>query len=241
MHTILLNSTTSTNSELKNLCSEKVLEPFTTIVTEEQTEGRGQSGASWESETGKNLIFSTVLYPQNLHAEESFIISCIFSLSIKETLDEYISDITIKWPNDIYYKDEKICGILIENEISGELITRSIVGIGLNVNQEIFKGDAPNPISMKQITGINFDRDELLNSILKKAKTLFEYYEEEGGENIRSDYKNALYRKKGFHLYADYQGYFKAKIEDVKENGILVLRTEKGEEKNYMFKEVRFI
>ena len=98
-------------------------------------------------------MFSILLYPDFLPANRQFLISQIASLSVKETLEKYTDSVTVKWPNDIYWKDRKICGMLIENDLSGQHLYCSVVGIGLNINQEIFRSDAPNPISLTQITG----------------------------------------------------------------------------------------
>jgi len=123
---------------------------FTTVIAERQTAGKGQRGNSWESEDCRNITFSFVLYPTFIEARRQFILSQIVSLSIKEELDQWTEGISIKWPNDIYWNDKKICGILIENDLSGHHIGRSISGIGVNINQDVFRSNAPNPISLKR-------------------------------------------------------------------------------------------
>jgi biotin-(acetyl-CoA carboxylase) ligase len=145
---VALDETASTNQYLSQLCNqlqESVAE-LTTVTAEFQTAGKGQRGNTWEAEEGKNLLFSFVLYPSFLEARRQFILSQIVSLAIKEELSRWSDEITIKWPNDIYWKDKKICGILIENDLSGHHIRRSIAGIGININQEVFNSDAPNPV-----------------------------------------------------------------------------------------------
>ncbi len=241
LNIIKVDDVTSTNSELKQLCSEQQLPSFSALVAGKQTIGRGQTGNSWESEPYKNLTFSVVLYPENLPAKQNFIISRIFSLAVKATLDKYIEHISIKWSNDIYYQDKKICGILIENEIMGDNISSSIIGIGININQEKFTGNAPNPISLCQITNNTHDLDEILNCVLHTAKEKYQQFLSGNIETIRKDYQNALYRKSGYYTYEDKNGHFQACIKEVKDNGILVLETLSGEIKNYLFKEVRFI
>ena len=133
---IHLEETDSTNKYLNELCNKQCVEELTTITADFQTSGRGQRGNSWESEAGQNLMFSFVLYPTFLKARRQFLLSQIISLAIKEELERYVSNISIKWPNDIYWKDKKICGMLIENDLTGVHISRSITGIGINVNQE---------------------------------------------------------------------------------------------------------
>ena len=136
---IHISETNSTNSYLQTLCAKQQgVAAFTTVVADFQTSGRGQRGNSWESEPKKNLLFSFVLFPDFLEARRQFLISQIVSLAIKEELDSYADDFSIKWPNDIYWKDKKICGMLIENDLMGRNISQSISGIGINVNQEAF-------------------------------------------------------------------------------------------------------
>ena len=128
---IALDETDSTNRYISQLCNElqESVAELTTVTAEFQTAGKGQRGNTWEAERGKNLLFSFVLYPTFLEARRQFILSQIVSLSIKEELDRWSDEITIKWPNDIYWRDKKICGILIENDLSGHFIGRSISGI----------------------------------------------------------------------------------------------------------------
>ena len=150
---LVLMETDSTNRHLTQLCDEQGTDipEFMTVIAERQTAGKGQRGNSWESEDCKNITFSFVLYPTFIEARQQFILSQIISLSIKEELDEWAEGISIKWPNDIYWNEKKICGILIENDLLGHHIGRSISGIGVNINQEVFRSDAPNPVSLKQI------------------------------------------------------------------------------------------
>ena len=153
--------TTSTNSLLRELVIKESLPEGSVVVADFQTAGRGQIGNVWESEAGKNLMFSTVLYPTCIPANRQFLISQIAALSVKETLDSYTDHVTVKWPNDIYWKDKKICGMLIENDLSGHNLYCSIIGIGINLNQAVFRGDAPNPVSLFQIIGKEVDREEV--------------------------------------------------------------------------------
>ena len=133
---IHISETNSTNNYLQSLCSKQKVEELTVVVADFQTSGRGQRGNSWESDSGKNLLFSIVIFPEFLEARRQFLISQIISLAIKEELDTYTTDISIKWPNDIYWHDKKIAGILIENVLSGSTFSRAIIGMGLNINQK---------------------------------------------------------------------------------------------------------
>lgn len=238
---IHISETNSTNSYLQALCAKEKVEEMTTVITDFQTSGRGQRGNSWESEPGKNLLFSFVLFPEFLEARRQFLISQIVSLAIKEELDNYTSDISIKWPNDIYWKDKKICGILIEHELMGKTICQSIAGIGININQSIFHGSAPNPVSLQQITGKEYNLKEILDRLMEHVKAYYELLLREQNELIASRYAQALYRKEGFHLYKDAEGEFTAELIKTESDGRLILKDEKGRERGYLFKEVEYL
>jgi len=238
---IPLGDTTSTNAYLKALIKDDLLPEFSVVYSGFQTAGRGQANTCWESERDKNLLFSTVLYPDFVRADEQFLLSQIISLSIRQVLMQYTERITIKWPNDIYWKDCKICGTLIENKLLGNRIESSIVGAGVNLNQEIFYSDAPNPVSLKQITGKDFDREDILRELLSAIK--YFYQEAKNGKQaVIDNYKSSLYRREGFFPYMDnHSKCFKACIADVEPSGLLVLKTNRGELKKFGFKEVKFI
>ena len=241
---IHINETNSTNNYLQSLCSKQKMEELTVVVADFQTSGRGQRGNSWESDPGKNLLFSTVIFPDFLEARRQFLISQIISLAIKEELDTYTTDISIKWPNDIYWKDKKICGMLIENDLTGTHISRSIAGIGININQEAFTSPAPNPVSLKQITGQSYSPEQILASIMRRIK---DYYallqtENESVNSLIADrYTGSLFRKDGFHRYTDANGKFLARLLRVEQDGRFVLEDENGKEREYLFKEVQYI
>ena len=230
--------TTSTNSLLRELVIKESLAEGSVVVADFQTAGRGQIGNTWESEAGKNLMFSLVLYPTCIPANRQFLISQIAALSVKEALDLYADHITVKWPNDIYWKDRKICGMLIENDLSGQHLYCSVVGIGLNINQEIFRSDAPNPVSLTQITGKTYDREDVLVCFLR---IFFNYYFlllQEKEEEIRAAYMAALYHGDGYYFYIDENGSFEARIHAIEPTGHLILQLRDGERRRYAFKEV---
>lgn len=234
----------STNSYLAQLCKESKAKEFHTVITDDQTAGRGQRGNTWESEGEKNLTFSTVLYPTALEAKEQFHLSMAIAFATVDALENYTDGFSIKWPNDIYWKDKKIAGILIENELEGKFITQSIVGIGLNVNQEVFRSSAPNPVSLIQILGATINRQELLDRILRGIMASYIFLEKDykmAVHNLRQLYLRRLYRKEGFHPYRDKEGTFLAAFQDVEPSGHLVLKDEQGNLRRYAFKEVEFI
>lgn len=244
---IALDETDSTNRYISQLCNElqESVAELTTVTAEFQTAGKGQRGNTWEAERSKNLLFSFVLYPTFLEARRQFILSQIVSLSIKEELDRWSDEITIKWPNDIYWRDKKICGILIENDLSGHFIGRSISGIGININQNEFHSDAPNPVSLKQITGQEHDRYEILSHILKRVQIYYNGLQTEDSgtytAEITARYARSLFRRRGFHPYEDAGGKFSARLLRVEQDGRFVLEDENGKEREYLFKEVQYI
>jgi BirA family biotin operon repressor/biotin-[acetyl-CoA-carboxylase] ligase len=211
------------------------------VVTKEQTAGRGQRGNSWESAPGKNLTFSMVLRPEKISARRQFELSMVVSLAIVNVLDRYVENVSIKWPNDIYVGDKKICGILIENTLSETQIARSIVGVGLNVNQDQFVSDAPNPVSLKQLTDTEYDLTELMQEFANEIVGELKAYENDVEvENLRSDYMSRLWRGDGFYPYleAATERQFDARIVDISPMGVLTLEEHDGKQSSYAFKEV---
>ena len=229
-----IDETDSTNRWLKShQLIAKSQEPMV-VLTDYQTAGKGQGTNSWESERGKNLLFSIFYHPEAIPANRQFVISMAISLAIADALGEQIGDVSIKWPNDIYWRNGKIGGILIENRLSGQIIRDSIIGVGINVNQQHFHSDAPNPVSLWQIHGQETDREALLHEILDRFSLYIH-------QEIKERYKAILYRRKGFHPYSDKEGTFMATFVDVEDDGHLLLSDESGKERRYVFKEVQYI
>lgn len=235
---IQVEETTSTNSLLRELMAREHLAEESVVVADYQSAGRGQIGNKWESERGRNLTFSLVIYPTHVPANRQFLISQIAALSVKEALESYTDELTVKWPNDVYWRDKKICGMLIENDLSGNQLFSSIIGIGINLNQLIFFSDAPNPVSIFQITEEKVDREEALNLFQTIFHEYYTYLKMGDIERIRTNYWYALYRREGFYPYVDKGGMFEAEIEAVELTGHLRLRTRTGESRRYAFKEV---
>lgn len=238
---VFLEETVSTNLYLQALCDRIRQENLTCVYTSFQSAGRGQRGNSWESEKGKNLLFSFVVYPSRLEAGRQFLLSQITALALKETLSQFADNIHIKWPNDIYWKDRKLCGTLIENDLTGTHISRSISGTGVNLNQERFASNAPNPVSLKQITGHTYCPKDMLLQILERTAHYFGLLETEQTGVLTTRYKQCLYRKDGLHKYKDKGGEFMASFKDIEPSGKLVLEDEDGAIRKYMFKEVEYV
>jgi BirA family transcriptional regulator, biotin operon repressor / biotin---[acetyl-CoA-carboxylase] ligase len=233
-----IGETQSTNILLWKMFHEKSLPEGFVLYTDFQTAGKGQYGNFWESERGKNLLFSMILYPTEITFDQLFILSQLVCLAIKTVLEKYTDGITVKWPNDIYWNDKKIAGILIENSLQGNKVKAVVIGIGLNVNQKEFVSNAPNPISMKQIIGKSLNRNYLLKMI---SKNILKLYTDLDLEKIRQHYTESLYRIIGFHEFKSGHDVFLAKIKEIKPDGQLILEKENGEQKYFYFKEVQFI
>ena len=238
---IYLRQTVSTNVSLAELCKQSKVKNLTSVYTSFQSDGRGQRGNKWESEDGANLLFSVVIYPNELHARQFFIILQITALAIYEVLSEYADCVSIKWPNDIYWKDKKLCGTLIENDLNGTFIEKSISGSGINLNQTVFLSDAPNPVSLKQITGSDYNPETILHEILAKTEIYVEKLVNGQTDIIKDKYMNALYRKDGMYKYRDKDGEFMARIINIEDDGKFILEDEKGQTRQYLFKEVEYI
>ncbi|MBR3521277.1 MAG: biotin--[Prevotella sp.] len=234
MEIIHLTNITSTNDYLLSLKSQEDI----VAVSDYQTRGKGMGTNRWESEPGKNLLFSILIHPTWIPVNQQYLLSMAEAVALCDTLREVTDDITIKWPNDIYWKDKKISGTRIDVNLSGGILADMVIGTGINVNQTEFLSDAPNPVSLKQITGREHDREALLNDILERFQPLQQMLKDGGTEEIVRLYHERLYRKEGMHGYKDANGTFMAAIDYVEPSGILHLTLEDGTKREYMFKEV---
>jgi BirA family biotin operon repressor/biotin-[acetyl-CoA-carboxylase] ligase len=230
--------TTSTNDDAR----DRQYGHMDIIWAEHQTSGRGQRGHSWHSHSGENITFSIILTPTFLPATEQFLISEIAALALVDTLQEYGIECRIKWTNDIYAGDNKIVGILIEHALHGMNLSRTIIGIGLNVNQLSFPEELPNPTSMAVERGITFDRREILDTFSTKIAALYGLLESGHKETIESRYRERMYQLDEQHTYAYPDGVeFRATIRGVRPSGELCLEHEDGIVREYAFKEVEFV
>ena len=244
MKIIEIASTNSTNSYLSGIAESS--ETYTVVSAEEQTAGRGQRGNRWESEPGKNLTFSVLLRPTHVKAADQFIISQAVSVAIARVLARRVKnggEVAVKWPNDIYVDNQKICGILIENSLLGNEISRTIVGVGVNVNQKDFRSDAPNPVSLIHVIGEETDRKELLTEICAAIERCVEAIaDDEERRQIVMIYKSMIWRREGEHKYCIPGGEtFMAEIVDIAPSGHITLRDTEGVERVFAFKEVQYI
>ncbi|MBR6276121.1 MAG: biotin--[Prevotella sp.] len=237
-----IDETDSTNRWLKNYATADKHATGTVVVANYQTAGRGCGTNTWESERGKNLLFSILVHPADVLAADQFILSMANALALSDTLSDYADDVSIKWPNDIYWKDSKLCGTLIETTLQGNHIMDCIIGTGINVNQTCFLSDAPNPISLCQILGHAVDRDEVLQKVLDNLAKYMEMIRAGHHDVIRKHYRRQLYRMGETHLYrfADGQEAY-CKLVNVTDDGHLELLHDNRETYLMAFKEVQFV
>ncbi len=246
MNIHLLNKANSTNQYLKEYIErEGRPESLYCIVAEDQTEGRGQQGNTWFSKKGDSLTFSFYLGCGALEPRKQFVVSEFVAYGLYKTIKRYLTEeqgrlVKIKWPNDIYYGDQKLAGILIEHSITGSKIDHSIIGVGINLNQTSFPDNLPNPISLKMITGEDYDYQEVVARIMKRFGFMKEDFIMQHFGNVHLEYVRALYRRRGFFPYSDKNGDFVARFYDVLPNGQIVLEREDGQRNNYDIKDVQF-
>ena len=239
-----LDTTTSTNDDARD---EKYHE-WDVVWADFQTAGRGQRGHEWHSRRGENLTFSVVLEPTFVAVAEQFAVSEVVALSLVDMLADYGIEARIKWTNDIYVGDRKLVGILIEHSLAATTLRRTIVGVGINVNQTEFDTSLPNPVSMAQLLGREFEAEEVLHCFLKHLQCNYEALREIQNAKCKMQnllhlrYNELLYRLGEFHTYALPSGdRFEAKILGTASSGALQLENKKKEIKEYLFKEIEFI
>lgn len=210
------------------------------IAARYQSKGRGQRGTSWEGDKDKSLLFSVILHPTYLKVKQQFLLSMAVALSICDVLDEIVGRVFIKWPNDIFIGTKKGAGILIEHSFSSEFLDTTIVGVGINVNQQQFTQEAPNATSLFLETGEMLDIEPFLNQICAALELRMQQLRETP-TTIKPDYLKRLFRRDEFYRYRASNEEFVAKIVGVKDSGELLLKTEKGEQLEFFFKEIEYV
>lgn len=239
---VYLPEVDSTNKVLQNCLSvhSRTVPEGAIIRAGFQTQGKGQQTNVWESEKEKNLMISMVLYPDFLPIEKQFLLSKAVSLGIVNALSLYSDEIQLKWPNDIYFREKKLGGILIETAIMGPSFMYAVVGFGLNVHQKEFKY-APNAISLSEIASKQLNVTELLEAIRFEILVQYRKLSDNRVEEISSNYLNKLMFHQKVGRYKDEKGNFSATLIDVQDSGLLVLRDSEQKKRSYWMKEVEFI
>ncbi len=242
MHLIKLNATDSTNNYLRKLSNTSVLVDYTVVSADYQTNGRGQMGTIWNSESSKNLTVSVFKDVSKLNIEYPFYISIATSLALIKTLQSFsIPKLSIKWPNDILSEDKKICGVLIENVMKQNSLKESIIGIGLNVNQTNFKG-LPKAASLKLLIGKTFILDEVLHTLIKYLKYYFMLVRKQEFNFLKKEYKSYLFRKNKPSTFLDAEGLmFSGIIKNVALSGNLQVLIEDDILKEFDLKDITLL
>ena len=239
---IKLNAIPSTNSFLRALCLEKKVKDFTVVVTSNQTAGRGQRGAVWEGDQGKNLAFSVFKTIDGLSVEQAFNLNMVVSLAVLNALKMFsIPKLTVKWPNDIMSANKKIGGILIENVLKNNSISSSIIGVGLNVNQTQFT-NLPQASSLVMQTEIVYDLEKLLNAIVMELKAFMPMLNHQDSSLLLDLYHENLFRKNKPSTFKDDKGVlFTGFILGITSLGRLRVLLEDDIEKTFDLKEISLL
>lgn len=260
-----LDEVTSTNDFLRSYRPVGPERRITLVTAEYQTAGRGAGQNHWESQPGQNLLFSLLVHPRHIHPERMFVLSEVMALSIREALQSFISSpscssslrkrlptspsasFTVKWPNDIYFGDRKLCGMLIENDLQGSQIERCVLGAGININQTEFAFDRTQqdglrrmaePISLAQIVGHEVERRFVLERVMELFTRYYSWTEQGRQDELHQMYLSQLYRRGELHTFRDKDGTFEGTIVDVEPTGHLIIVDEMGKNRRYAFKEV---
>ena len=241
MKIIKLDAIDSTNSFLKELAQNSVIEDYTVAVTKTQTSGRGQMTNSWHSEPFKNLTFSLFTRFKNLQIEHQPYLNFAVSIALFEVLESLsVPELTIKWPNDIMSGKKKICGILIETTFASTRIKNTIIGVGLNVNQEVFPDGLPNAASLKNVLNKEFDLDALLDKLTLKIQSKIELLESHQFDSVHQFYLDQLYKKDTPMAFKDEKSqlFFMGMIKTVSTSGRLCIQLEDDSIAEYDIKEI---
>ncbi len=196
MKLIKFNAIDSTNTFLKDMADNMLVENYTVILAKQQTSGRGQMHTRWESEPGKNLTCSVFVTLERVPIAKQKFLNFAVALTVYNILDRFaIPNLAIKWPNDIMADGLKICGLLIENTLKGSFIVASVIGIGLNVNQDFRNNGTVKAISMKDILQTNFNLDDLVVAIMEELKVNLHRLQQQDFQELEKEYLKVLFKK----------------------------------------------
>ena len=242
MNIIKLDAIDSTNNYLKKIILNEGVNDYTVVTAKFQTQGKGQLGTEWESEHSKNLICSVYKKEINIKVQDQFVISALVSLALIKTLRKVnLSNMHIKWPNDIMSDNKKICGILIENIVKENYIKDTVIGIGLNVNQTIFN-NLPNAASIKNLIGTTCSIDEILKDLVKNVKYYFNELDKSSINSIFEKYEDALFRINKPSTFKNSKGeVFSGYIKGVSRLGKLNVMLEDNLVESYDLKEISML
>lgn len=242
MRIIKLDAIDSTNSYLRNLSVTEELDDYTIVITDKQTNGRGQMGTTWHSNTSKNLTVSVFKDIRFLTFNNQYYLNIVVALSVVKLLNSLnIPKLSIKWPNDILSENKKICGILIENVIKQNVLSSSVIGVGLNVNQIEFEG-LPRASSLKLILGKNFNLEELLFAFITNLKHYFSVLKNSKHSLLKAEYESLLFKKGKPSTFKSAQGQlFSGFISGVSQEGCLQVLLEDNNLQSFSLKEIELL
>jgi len=243
MKLVKLNAINSTNNYLKTISKDVETSNWTVVTAEDQTFGRGQMETKWTSQAGKNLLCSILVRFESLKSQDQFYLNCAVSLGIYNALMKYdLPKLKVKWPNDIMSVSKKICGILIENTLINNRISNTIIGIGVNVNQENFPVYLQRAVSMKQILNKELNRDKILEEIVISIQKQFDLLNQNCFDILHRNYEKVLYKKDKPHMFENNtKNKFMGKILGVSNTGKLIVELENETIKKFNFKEIIFL
>ncbi len=239
-HLLHLSIVDSTNSYLKKISDTQSFNVPVLLIADKQTAGRGQRENKWHSEFEKNLLLS-LLIEEKIPVEKSFYLSKITALAIYRLLKDEIENLYVKWTNDVYYGDKKIAGILIENSMKGENIIRSIIGVGVNLNETDFPSKLPNPISLKQITGKTYGVEDFGIKFYDEFRNLFSKFQQGFYQILDNDYNRALYKKGKWIKIRKNNLIEMVKILSVDSKGNLMVENQKGQVEHFAYGAIQFL
>ncbi len=239
-HLLHLPEVDSTNNYLKEISERQQFDVPVLLVADNQIAGKGQRDNKWYSEPDKNLLLS-LLIQEEIPADKSFYLPKITALALHRLLSQEIETVTVKWTNDIYVEDNKIAGILIENSMKGDKITRSIIGVGLNLNQTDFPNELPNPVSLKQLTGKSYEIENFAIDFYNKFLECFLKFEQGICSILDNDYNRFLYKKNEWVKIRknDFTG--TVKILSVNPKGNLMVENQKGQVEYFTYGAIQFL
>jgi BirA family biotin operon repressor/biotin-[acetyl-CoA-carboxylase] ligase len=238
----VINELPSTQQYLSNLAQHHDLPEWTICRVLHQSKGKGMGTNSWESEKEKNLLFSLFLRPEFLQPHEAFCLSKIVALGIRKTLQEFVSEpVHIKWPNDIYIGNKKVCGMLVENTFTDVCIKTSLIGIGININQAAFSPNLPNPASLVHFTNKELCIEQVLRKSIAQIKHYYQQVIHNGAESINENYLSRLYQINQWQSYQTDMGTFRGRIIGVDAYGFLQIEDQQGKIRSYDVKQVSYL
>lgn len=237
-----LPSCHSTNTVASDLIRAQKAVNGLIVITNEQTAGRGQQGNTWLSAANLNLTFSAIFFPTTYFITDSFYLNIVSSLAVAKTLEQFLpygKQVSVKWPNDIYIGNKKVCGILIENSLRGDKINSVVMGIGINVNQAVF--DLPQATSMFQEAGAELNLQQLFTQLCENIEQYYLKLETGAKTELHALYLQKLLGLNQTRSFADAAGNFSGIIRGITASGELQIEKESGQVYTYAFKEVAFL